>query len=80
MSDLAVNYTIEQAARAVGVSRHTLWRMERAGKLATIRFGTGKRKIVRVPRSEVLRLTGQAVTPEPGKFRVRKVKLVQWVG
>jgi molybdopterin-binding protein len=45
-----------EAARAIGVSADTLRRWERAGKLRTERDSANRR---RVPREEIVRLTGQ---------------------
>lgn len=45
--------TFTDAAKELGISRQTLWRMVRAGEVQTVPIS--KRK--RVPRSEVVRLS-----------------------
>jgi molybdopterin-binding protein len=49
----AVDLTLGEAARALGVSDDTLRRWDRAGKLKTVRDDANRR---RVPRSEIERL------------------------
>ena len=49
------NFSLGEAARALGVSEDTLRRWDRAGKLKTTRDGNNRR---RVPKSEITRLSG----------------------
>lgn len=51
--------TPDQAVRALGVSRATMWRMLRSGKLRSYKVG-GRR---RIPADAVERLDAPALTP-----------------
>lgn len=72
MSDLHA-LSLDEAAKRLGFAdRSAIYRMEKRGEIVVIRLG---RKPV-VPSSEIVRL----LTPEPERFRVRKIKLVRRAG
>jgi excisionase family DNA binding protein len=48
-------YSVEEAAELLSLSRHTLARDARLGKIAARRYG----RRVLIPRDEILRLAGQ---------------------
>jgi excisionase family DNA binding protein len=50
---------VDEAARELGVSRATVWRLLRAGRLASTRIG-GRR---RIPREAVLAVARQGTAP-----------------
>ena len=50
---------VEEAARELGVSRSTIWRLLRAGRLASTRIG-GRR---RIPREAVAAVARQGTAP-----------------
>jgi excisionase family DNA binding protein len=56
-----LQYPIEEGAALLGVSKHTLIRDIRLGRVKTSRYG----KRVLIPREEILRIAAEGMQPAP---------------